>query len=417
MEDRTSSGLQNDRWVDSTSNAGYIILTKQDHVVAEMIGTVSEKGSVVSIPVDNVMMQQVEEVGGLVDIETDKEFINDNELVGETCEMLVEGKCEPSSLDNCASSSGPQYVSDQVAEGIDISASRESAREGINDEKQVGEGSEVVFEDRGKSVKDQQITKGSQAHPIWAEVEAQEASLKVSNIISSTPAIGPGKSFNEDKPISRLLESISSLKRPNASFKNSARIRDTFNIKRGSNVARIRKLGISTDSSKQFCGKCKSISKEGGLNFEERKTRKIDGISTMEDEFSTEDFEISSSQPPSAQRRKSIDNNVAVSKRARTVRNKATNEMHKDFSNMAFAIATMAPKLDGLINVLLYENKVADLQAKVKNELNNMEGLSRLQLFRATNMLAKDHDLLRVFFTMSAEEKKIYVIDLLEHGL
>ena len=131
----------------------------------------------------------------------------------------------------------------------------------------------------------------------------------------------------------------------------------------------------------------------------------------------TEDFEISSSQPPSAQRRKSIDNNVAVSKRARTVRNKATNEMHKDFSNMAFAIATMAPKLDGLINVLSYEKEVADLQAKLKNELNNMEGLSRLQLFRATNMLAKDHDLLRVFFTMPAEEKKIYIMDLLEHGL
>ncbi|KAK0590106.1 hypothetical protein LWI29_022765 [Acer saccharum] len=131
----------------------------------------------------------------------------------------------------------------------------------------------------------------------------------------------------------------------------------------------------------------------------------------------TEDFEISSSQPPSAQRRKSTDNNVVVSKRARTVRNKATNEMHKDFSNMASAIAAMAPKLDGLINVLSYEKEVADLQAKLKNELNNMEGLSRLQLFRATNMLAKDHDLLRVFFTMSVEEKKIYVMDLLEYGL
>ncbi|TXG48559.1 hypothetical protein EZV62_024434 [Acer yangbiense] len=58
-----------------------------------------------------------------------------------------------------------------------------------------------------------------------------------------------------------------------------------------------------------------------------------------------EDFEISSSQPPSAQRCKSMDNNVVVSKRACTVRNKATNEMHKDFSNMAFAIAAMAPSL------------------------------------------------------------------------
>ncbi|KAK3193726.1 hypothetical protein Dsin_025036 [Dipteronia sinensis] len=65
----------------------------------------------------------------------------------------------------------------------------------------------------------------------------------------------------------------------------------------------------------------------------------------------TEDFEISSSQPPSVQRCNSMDNNVIVSKRARIVRNKTTNELHKDFSNMASAIAAMTLKLDGLINV------------------------------------------------------------------
>ncbi|KAK4854205.1 hypothetical protein QYF36_020466 [Acer negundo] len=75
----------------------------------------------------------------------------------------------------------------------------------------------------------------------------------------------------------------------------------------------------------------------------------------------------------SAQRCKSTDNNVVVLKRARTIRNKAINEMHKNFSNMTSAIAAMAPKLDGLINVLSYEKEVADLHAKLKSELNNME--------------------------------------------
>ncbi|KAK4857154.1 hypothetical protein QYF36_025117 [Acer negundo] len=102
----------------------------------------------------------------------------------------------------------------------------------------------------------------------------------------------------------------------------------------------------------------------------------------------TEEFGISSSQPPKC-----------------------------STSNMASAIAAMAPKLDGLINVLSYKKEVTDLQAKLKSELNNIEGLSRLQLFRATNMLDKDHNLLRVFFTLSTEEKKIYVIDLLKHRL
>ncbi|TXG66023.1 hypothetical protein EZV62_007298 [Acer yangbiense] len=252
MEDRASSGLEEDRWVDSTSNAGPIIATKQDHVAAELMGSVSERVSVVSIHIDNVMVQQVEEVGGLVDIETDREFINDNEL---------------------------------VVEGIDNSDSRESARVGINDEKQVGEASEVVFGDRGKSVKIQQITEGSQAYPNWTEFEAQEASLKVSDIISSATDIGPGKSFNKVKPFSRLLESNSSLERPSASFRPSVRIRDNIKIRRGSSVARIRKLGIYTDSSKQFCGKRKSYSEKGGPDFDERKTRKLDGLSTMEDEF------------------------------------------------------------------------------------------------------------------------------------
>ncbi|KAL5544962.1 hypothetical protein UlMin_008746 [Ulmus minor] len=63
------------------------------------------------------------------------------------------------------------------------------------------------------------------------------------------------------------------------------------------------------------------------------------------------------------------------------------------------------------------EKEVAELQVKLDNELSKIEGLSAFEVFHATNILASKHDLLRVFFGMSEERKKLYVLNLLEHGL
>ncbi|CAL9019553.1 unnamed protein product [Prunus brigantina] len=80
-------------------------------------------------------------------------------------------------------------------------------------------------------------------------------------------------------------------------------------------------------------------------------------------------------------------------------------------------IAGMSPQLAGLVNVLSTEKDLADMQAKLCGELRKIEFLSPLQVFRITNVLAKEHDLLRIFFTMTNEEKKDYVFNLMEHGL
>ncbi|CAL2257489.1 unnamed protein product [Prunus armeniaca] len=88
--------------------------------------------------------------------------------------------------------------------------------------------------------------------------------------------------------------------------------------------------------------------------------------------------------------------------------------MSNKFGLMVVAVAGMSPQLAGLVNVLSTEKDLADMQA---NELRKIEFLSPLQVFCITNVLAKEHDLLRVFSTMTDEEKKDYVFNLMEHGL
>ncbi|CAN6553842.1 unnamed protein product [Malus baccata var. baccata] len=87
--------------------------------------------------------------------------------------------------------------------------------------------------------------------------------------------------------------------------------------------------------------------------------------------------------------------------------------MAKQFSIMAKAIADVGPKLDGLVHVLSTDINLTKMQQKLDSELTKMEFLAPMDLFKVTNFLAKEHDLLRVFFNMSDERKSAYVTTLL----
>lgn len=126
------------------------------------------------------------------------------------------------------------------------------------------------------------------------------------------------------------------------------------------------------------------------------------------------DYEVSFTQQPSSRRRKSAENSPSVSNRKCRVRIRVVEEMGKSFGSMAASIATMAQKLD---SVWSNDKEVATMQAKLDNELTKIQGLTELQVFRATNILATKHDLLRVFFSMSKERRRSYVFNLLEYGL
>lgn len=126
-----------------------------------------------------------------------------------------------------------------------------------------------------------------------------------------------------------------------------------------------------------------------------------------------EQFDVSFS----TQQRRPAQSTPSVSDPGRRVKAKVMEEVTKNFGSMAASVQAMTSKIDALIKVLSTDKQVAELQAKLDGELSKIEGLTGLQVFRAINILATNHDLLRVFFTMSEERKKVYITHLLEHGL
>ncbi|KAL6174633.1 hypothetical protein ACLB2K_051279 [Fragaria x ananassa] len=125
----------------------------------------------------------------------------------------------------------------------------------------------------------------------------------------------------------------------------------------------------------------------------------------------SEEFDVSCTLgTPSAQQRRPTQSAPSVSDHGRRVKAKVLEEMSKN-------VSTMSSKIDAFVNIFSIDKEVAELQAKLDSKLNKIEGLTALQVFRATNILARQHDLLRVFFGMSEERKQTYVTHLLEHGM
>ncbi|KAB2623898.1 hypothetical protein D8674_037851 [Pyrus ussuriensis x Pyrus communis] len=112
-----------------------------------------------------------------------------------------------------------------------------------------------------------------------------------------------------------------------------------------------------------------------------------------EDE-SGNDFDTSFSVPNTQQQRNAESNTSNRSRKRARVRD----EMAKQFSVMAKAIADVGPKLDGLVHALSTDINLIEMQQKLDGH----------------QLLAKEHDLLMVFFNMSDERKSAYVTTLLQ---
>lgn len=68
---------------------------------------------------------------------------------------------------------------------------------------------------------------------------------------------------------------------------------------------------------------------------------------------------------------------------------------------------TIVPRLAELINVLFtFDMDIANLQAKLYEEISKIKGLGDEEIYDATSILTTKHDLLRVFFTLSITLKK-----------
>ena len=81
--------------------------------------------------------------------------------------------------------------------------------------------------------------------------------------------------------------------------------------------------------------------------------------------------------------------------------------MYSSVKAMVELVAGMILKLDGLINIISTQDKeVADLLAKVFDEMLKIDCLDEVQKMKATNMLATKPELLRVFFNIPSLMKK-----------
>ena len=140
--------------------------------------------------------------------------------------------------------------------------------------------------------------------------------------------------------------------------------------------------------------------------------------SNMAFEENSVENEMSYTQQPSVQPNQPVESSPNVSTRKEKSRSKnkdkAFENMCSNIGSMAQSVAAMVPKLDGLIDVLSTADKdVAGLQATLYKEIMKIEGLDDDQLYDATNILATNHGMLRVFYNIPDQLKKGYILKVL----
>lgn len=130
-------------------------------------------------------------------------------------------------------------------------------------------------------------------------------------------------------------------------------------------------------------------------------------------EVSMNDFgdDISSANKSAPSQAKKAHSSLANKSKKRKNKDRDIGGMYSSVKAMAESVVGMILKLDGLINVLSTQDKeVADLLAKVFDEMLKIDGLDEVQKMKATNMLATKPELLRVFFNIPSSMKKGYVL-------
>lgn len=91
--------------------------------------------------------------------------------------------------------------------------------------------------------------------------------------------------------------------------------------------------------------------------------------------------------------------------------------MSDTIADLELKIDAMGLKIDGLVNASKTNGEVADMQTKLGLVLWKIGGLTHREIFRAINILATNYDLLRVFFSMPEEMKRLYIQNLTLYGL
>lgn len=115
------------------------------------------------------------------------------------------------------------------------------------------------------------------------------------------------------------------------------------------------------------------------------------------------------------------ENESAPSKSSHLKKKRRTND--KTFDNMCSnigalskSISALISKLDELISVLsTIDKELSNLQVKLFDEMRKIDGLSEKEILDAIDIIATKHDMLHVFFNLSNELKKRYILRMIGH--
>ncbi|KAM6556491.1 hypothetical protein CsatB_003510 [Cannabis sativa] len=141
-----------------------------------------------------------------------------------------------------------------------------------------------------------------------------------------------------------------------------------------------------------------------------------DNINDGGDDEEIDEFDgiSNTQQPTNMRRRKSTESTTNNQKSGKNKKSKVIDSISTNIAALAESVSEIVPKLQGLADALSDKN-VTEMKDNLYTEISKIEGLTTMQCIRATNILAKEPALLRVFYAISDEIKMQYIMNLLQN--
>ncbi|KAM6568848.1 hypothetical protein CsatB_016833 [Cannabis sativa] len=140
-----------------------------------------------------------------------------------------------------------------------------------------------------------------------------------------------------------------------------------------------------------------------------------DNIDGGEDDEEINEFDgVSHTQQPTNIRRRSTESTTSNQQRGKNKKTKVMDEISTNVGALADSISNIVPKFQGLIDAIS-DKDVAEMQTNLFTEISKINGLTPMQCIQATNILAKEPPLMRVFYAISDEMKLLYILNMLQN--
>ncbi|XP_060965521.1 uncharacterized protein LOC133034450 [Cannabis sativa] len=140
-----------------------------------------------------------------------------------------------------------------------------------------------------------------------------------------------------------------------------------------------------------------------------------DNIDDGEDDEEIDEFDgVSHTQQSTNMHRRSTESTTSNQQRGKNKKTKVMDEISTNVGALADSISNIVPKFQGLIDAIS-DKDVAEMQTNLFTEISKINGLTPMQCIQATNILAKEPPLMRVFYAISDEMKLLYILNMLQN--